>query len=492
MDRKIAIIGGGPAGLTAAYDLVKHQTNPVVYEAGDKVGGIARTESYKGYRFDIGGHRFYTTVGEVSKLWDEVMGAELINVPRLSRILFQGQFYQYPLSLPNTLKNLGPVQSCLILGSYLKARLSPGGKQESLEDWVVARFGRRLYQMFFKTYTEKVWGIPCSEIRADWAAQRIKNLSLVSAVVNALFKVQNAKSLINEFRYPRLGPGQMWERFSERIEAGGGWVALNTSVTGINLRGTQVSSITVKSGDQIEDVAVDQLISSMPLGQLVMALRPEAPPEVRRAAGGLRYRDFLIVPLIINKASLFPDNWIYVHSPEVRVGRIQNFKNWSEAMVPDQSKTCLGMEYFCSRGDDLWEMDDAALIALATREIAELGLAQASDVEDGCVIRQPKAYPVYDSEYRQHVEVLRRYLANFGNLQVIGRNGMHRYNNQDHSMLCGLYASRNLRGARYDLWEVNTDRSYYEEQKIDRTEGGASDRLLHGGMEPEQAKEAFR
>jgi len=487
MNKNIAIIGGGPAGLTAAFDLVRHGMGPVVYESGDKVGGIARTETYEGYRFDIGGHRFYTTVDEVSDLWDEVMGDEFIKVPRLSRILFQGRFYNYPLSLPNTLKNLGAVQSCLILGSYLKARLTPGGEQESFEDWVIARFGRRLYQMFFKTYTEKVWGIPCTEIRADWAAQRIKNLSLVSAVANAVFKVQNAKSLINEFRYPRLGPGQMWERFAERVEAGGGRVALNTSVTGVNLAGKRVTSITVRSGDTTEEVAVDELISSMPLSRLVKALRPEAPPEVRRAADGLKYRDFLIVPLIINKADLFPDNWIYVHSPEVRVGRIQNFKNWSEAMVPDPDKTCLGMEYFCSRGDDLWEKADADLISLATREVAELGLARATDVEGGCVIRQPKAYPVYDSEYRGHVDVLRRYLADFTNLQVIGRNGMHRYNNQDHSMLCGLYASRNLRGSAYDLWDVNTERSYYEEQKIDRKGGAAAARTRPDGVEQGQA-----
>jgi protoporphyrinogen oxidase len=465
----VAIIGAGPAGLTAAYDLVRHGIRPVVYEHSNHVGGIARTESYKGYRFDIGGHRFFTYVPEIQELWREILGDEFLKVSRLSRIHYRGKFFKYPLALGNTLGNLGLLESARIGASYLKARIFPGGKDESFEHWVVARFGRRLFEMFFKSYTEKVWGIPCREIRADWAAQRIRNLTLTSAVANALFGARRGvKSLIDEFHYPRLGPGQMWEGFRDAVEARGGLVHLGAPVVEIHLRGLHVTSLTVRDGERVRDVPIEHVISSMPLGRLIEILEPHAPPDVRQAARDLKYRDFLIVPLIVDRAEVFPDNWIYIHTPEVRVGRIQNFKNWSRDMVPDPAKTCLGMEYFCSRGDDLWDRDDAELIRLATRELDTLGLASAADVEDGCVIRQLKAYPVYDTGYLEHLGVIRAYLEEFDNLQVIGRNGMHRYNNQDHSMLCGLYASANLRGAHHDLWSVNTERSYYEEQRIDR------------------------
>jgi protoporphyrinogen oxidase len=461
------IIGAGPAGLTAAYELVKAGLPPLVFDKGSRVGGLARTEEYKGYRFDIGGHRFYTQVPEIQALWEEMLGDEFIKVPRLSRIYYNGRFFHYPLSLANVIRNLGVKESLLILGSYGKACLSPPGPEETFEDWVTTRFGRRLYRAFFKTYTEKVWGIPCSEIRADWAAQRIRGLSFIGAVANALFGTRKVKSLINEFHYPRLGPGQMWEAFRKRVEAGGGQVHLDTAIRAIHRDGFRVSGLTVEEGGQAREVPAEQVISSMPVSQLVTYLRPAAPPEVLAAAAGLKYRDFLIVTLIVNQAELFPDNWIYIHTPEVRVGRIQNFKSWSRDLVPDPDKTSLGMEYFCSRGDDLWGLPDAELIRLATRELEQLGLARAADVEDGHVIRQPRAYPVYDADYRRHLEVLKGYLADFDNLQTVGRNGMHRYNNQDHSMLCGLYAARNLLGGRHDLWEVNTERSYYEEQRVE-------------------------
>jgi len=462
------VVGGGPAGLTAAYELLRHGIQPVVLEASDKVGGIARTETYKGYRFDIGGHRFYTKVDEVTQLWKEMLGDEFIRVRRLSRIFYDGRFFSYPLSAWNVVSNLGLVESARILASYFKARLRPLQPEESFEQWVINRFGERLYETFFKTYTEKVWGIPCSEIRADWAAQRIKGLSLVAAAMNAVFGFSRAKSLIEEFDYPRLGPGQMWERFQEKIELHGGQVLMKSPVIKITRDGQKITSVTARRGNQTTELVADHYIASMPLSKLLLSLDPPPPKHVVEAAKGLKYRDFLIVTLIINQPKLFPDNWIYVHTPEVRVGRIQNFKNWSAEMVPDQSKTCLGMEYFCSRGDDLWEMDDAKLFRLATREIDKLGLANGADVEDGCVVRQPKAYPVYDAEYRAHLAVIQEYLQGFENLQTIGRAGMHRYNNQDHSMLCGLYAARNVAGAQYDLWDVNTERSYYEEHQTER------------------------
>lgn len=464
----VVVIGAGPAGLTAAYELAKQGVSSIILEKDDKVGGISRTETYKGYRFDIGGHRFFTKITEVQQIWKEILGDDFIQVPRLSRIYYQGKFYNYPLSLFNTLSNLGLVQSFVILMSYLKAKvraklgLTP--EPETFEEWVIDRFGERLYKIFFKTYTEKVWGIPCTSIQADWAAQRIQGMSLKRAVINALFGSQNAKSLIKEFDYPRLGPGMMWERCQEILEAQGNPVHLNTAVTRIKRNGTRIESITVRQGNDTMQISGDHFVSTMPVTALVHRLDPLPPEYVLKAARGLKYRDFLIVSLIVNRKHLFPDNWLYIHSPEFKVGRIQNFKNWSSQMVPDPSKTCLGMEYFCNEGDALWDMSNADLIELASREAIGLRLGiKPGDIEDGVVIRQYKAYPVYDGEYRQHLKILQDYLSAFENLQTVGRNGMHRYNNQDHSMLTAMLAAQNILGSTHDLWNVNTERSYHEE-----------------------------
>ena len=324
-------------------------------------------------------------------------------------------------------------------------------------------FGERLYRMFFKTYTEKVWGIPCNQIRAEWAAQRIQNMSLKQAVMNAAFGSQNAKSLIKKFDYPRLGPGMMWERCQDILEVKGSPVYLNTEVVRVSRVGNRITKVVAKEGDRIFEFTGEHFINSMPISALVHRLEPSPPEYVLAAARGLKYRDFLIVSLIIDREDLFPDNWLYIHSPEFRVGRIQNFKNWSPDMVPDASKTCLGMEYFCSEGDELWEMSDSKLIELASQEIIKLNLGvKPGDVEDGCVIRQYKAYPVYDGEYRKHLQVLEDYIKTFENLQTVGRNGMHRYNNQDHSMLTALLAAKNILGENHDLWNVNVERSYHE------------------------------
>jgi protoporphyrinogen oxidase len=479
MDRyPVVIIGGGPAGLTAAYELTKQGIQSVVLEKGDKVGGISRTETYKGYRFDIGGHRFFTKVEAVKQFWKEILEDDFIKVPRLSRIYYGGKFYNYPLSLVNTLTNLGPIQSFFILLSYLKAKakakLNGWVEPETFEDWVIDCFGERLYRIFFKTYTEKVWGIPCNKICADWAAQRIQGMSLKRAVINALFGSQNAKSLIKEFDYPRLGPGMMWERCQEMVERRGSPVHLQSSVTRIDREGTRIKQITVQQGDQTFQLTGDHFISSMPVTKLLHCLDPLPPDEVLQAARSLKYRDFLIVSLVVNQPDLFPDNWLYIHSPEFKVGRIQNFKNWSPEMVPDPSKTCLGMEYFCSEGDELWEMPDAELIKLATQEAIGLGLGvRPGDVEDGVVIRQYKAYPVYDGEYRKHLQVIQDYLETFENLQTVGRNGMHRYNNQDHSMLTAMLAVKNILGEFHSLWDVNTERSYHEEFTKDEWKSSA-------------------
>ncbi|MGB3511555.1 MAG: NAD(P)/FAD-dependent oxidoreductase [Microcoleaceae cyanobacterium] len=464
----IVVIGAGPAGLTAAYELTKHGENPCVLEATDKVGGISRTEVYKGYRFDIGGHRFYTKVEIVNKLWQEVLAKDFIKVPRLSRIYYKNKFYDYPLSLLNTLFNLGLIESFLILLSYLKAKvrakMRPNWEAETFEEWVIDCFGSRLYLTFFKHYTEKVWGIPCSKIQAEWAAQRIKGLSLKRAVINAVFGSNDTKTLIKEFDYPILGPGMMWERFQELLNLQGSPVIMNTRVTKIERDGNRIKKIIANQNGETITIFGDQFISSMPVSLLLKCLDPLPPENVLAAANGLNYRDFLIVTLIVDEEHLFPDNWIYIHNPEFKVGRIQNFKNWSAAMVPDQSKTCLGMEYFTSEGDMIWEMSDSKLFELASQEIKGLGLVEPTvKIEDGIVIRQKKAYPVYDGEYRQHLQVIQEYLQTFENLQTVGRNGMHRYNNQDHSMLTGVLAARNLLGEEHDLWDVNTERSYHEE-----------------------------
>ncbi|NBD17298.1 MAG: NAD(P)-binding protein [Cyanobacteria bacterium] len=463
----VVVIGGGPAGLTASYELVKQGINSVVLEKSHQVGGISRTENYKGYRIDIGGHRFFTKVGEVAAIWQDILGDDLIRVTRLSRIYYNGKFYDYPLSLVKTLLNLGLFESILILTSYFQAKLrkrfTSQFKVETFEDWVIDCFGERLYRIFFKTYTEKVWGIPCNKIRADWAAQRIQNMSLQKVVLNTLFGSQNAKSLIKTFDYPRLGPGMVWERCQAKLEAMETPVYLNTEVIQIDREGMRITKVIAQQGNFTFELEAKHFINSMPISLLVNRLNPQPPAKVLRAARGLKYRDFLIIALVVNREHLFPDNWLYIHSPNYKVGRIQNFKNWSPEMVPDASKTCLGMEYFCNEGDSLWELSDSKLIEFASQEIVKLDLGvEESDVEDGCVIRQRKAYPVYDGEYRQHLQVLQHYLEMFENLQTVGRNGMHRYNNQDHSMLTALLAAKNIVGEEHDIWKVNVERSYHE------------------------------
>jgi protoporphyrinogen oxidase len=405
----------------------------------------------------------------VQQLWQEVLGNEFIKVPRLSRIFYRGKFFNYPIGAFNTLFNLGLIESMLIVLSYLKVRIWPLREEKTFEQWVINRFGERLYKTFFKTYTEKVWGIPCSEIQADWAAQRIKGLSLTTAIINALFGSNDTKTLIKEFDYPALGPGMMWEKFAEAVENKDGKVYLDSKVISFEREGNKIKSITAEQNGELVQYSADNFITSMPISALVARMKPQPPEEVLHAARSLKYRDFLIVALIVDSKDLFPDNWIYIHSPEVKVGRIQNFKNWSAALVPDASKSCLGMEYFCSVGDEIWEMSDAELVELATRELVGLGLATTADVEDGVVIRQPKAYPVYDAEYRGHLRVLEGFLKGIENLQTIGRNGMHRYNNQDHSMLTAMLAVRNILGEKHDLWDVNTERSYYEDFSVDRS-----------------------
>ena len=471
---KVAIIGGGPAGLTCAYELQRRSDThiPVVFEASDLVGGIARTESYKGFRFDIGGHRFFTKVGEVEQVWEDILGDVFITVARQSRIYYRDKFYDYPLKPLNALKNIGAVETVLIALSLLRWKIFPHRKEETFEHWVVNRFGYRLYMHFFKSYTEKVWGIPCSEIRADWAEQRIKNLSLLGAVWNAFTGANDTASLIEEFKYPRLGPGEMWETMTTGIEKDGGEVRMHSWVGRVIRDDMRVTGIEVHQRDEKSGKVktyvetAEQFINTMPLRELVHAMDPPAPPEVIKAADTLKYRDFMIVTLVLDHADPFPDNWIYIHSNDVRVGRIQNFRAWSEAMVPEANRSSIGMEYFCNDDEDIWKMSNEDLIKMAGQELEQIRLAPASSVIDGTIIRQPKAYPVYDSEYKTALDTLQAWISQFENFQTVGRNGLHRYNNQDHSMLSAMLAARNILGEDNDVWEVNVERSYHEEFQV--------------------------
>ncbi|MGH3963921.1 MAG: NAD(P)/FAD-dependent oxidoreductase [Pseudonocardiaceae bacterium] len=471
---EVVIIGAGPAGLTAAYELTRNQVPATVLEADDIVGGISRTVERDGWRFDIGGHRFFTKVSRVEALWHEILpNGEFLLRPRCSRILYRGKFYDYPLRPFGALRNLGAAEAARCVLSYAWARLRPPADQSHLEGWVAARFGYRLYRHFFKTYNEKVWGVAATEIQSDWAAQRIKDLSLANAVLNGLRPGRNQKeitSLIEEFHYPKYGPGMMWERCCELVEAAGSKVHLNQPVARIRREGGRVVSVETTVDGAVTSYPCTQLISSMPLPDLVRAMDPPAPPAVLTAAGELRFRDFLTVALVVPASQAFPDNWIYVHSPQVRLGRIQNFGAWSPAMVKP-GRTCLGLEYFVFSGDKLWELPDTDLIELGTRELTTLGLVDPGQVEAGYVIRMPKAYPVYDQDFRANVDVLRGWLAGHAhNVHPVGRNGMHRYNNQDHSMLTAMLTVDNILGrGDHDIWSVNVEAEYHEQNAVPGT-----------------------
>ena len=488
---RVLITGAGPAGLTAAYELSKLGLQSTIVEADRQVGGISRTVNYRGYRFDIGGHRFFSKVPIVNQVWREILEEEFLVRPRMSRIYYRQRYFDYPLKAMNALTGLGPVESVRIGMSYVQTRLFPHAEETNFEQWVTNRFGSRLYEIFFKTYTEKVWGIPCREISADWAAQRIKNLSLREAVRNALLGAgrtadgQIITTLIDEFYYPRLGPGMMWESCRNLLAARGHETVEGVEVERIRHRHGRVENMVGRTdAGQTVELDAEHYISSMPLRELILALDPPAPPEVLAAANRLRYRDYLTVVLIVKREEIFPDNWIYIHAPEVKMGRIQNYKNWSPAMVPDPTRTSLGLEYFLWEKDEEWTWPDERLIELGIRECVRIGLIAPDEVEDGTVVRMKKAYPVYDQYYHESIATIRRYLETFANLQTVGRNGLHRYNNQDHSMLTAIYAARNIVGEQNDVWSVNTEMEYHEE--VREAKAGAGDRAIPMPVTPEE------
>src|SRR5579859_3784156 len=460
-ERPVLALGAGPAGLTAGYLLARQGKPVIVLESSDQVGGIARTDVREGYRFDLGGHRFFTKVREVDDLWHEILAGEFLKRPRQSRIYWNHKFLEYPLQGMDVIRKLGPVDLTKALFSYLWAAIKPKGREDTFEEWVCNRFGRWLFNQFFKSYTEKVWGVSTAEIRSEWAAQRIKGLSFFAAAKSAFLgnRGNKIKSLISEFNYPRYGPGQMWEKMRDEIRANGGEVRLNAPVTRLRMDGAAVVEV-VAGG---ETLTPSHVISSLPLRTTVGIADPEAPVDVRDAALGLRYRDFLTVLLVIEDEDMFPDNWIYIHDPTVQVGRIQNFRSWSPWMVPNETDASIGMEYFCFEGDELWNMDDDDLVAMATGEIQQLGLARAEKVKMGFVVRVHKAYPMYDAEYAERVATIRGWLDGIPNLQQVGRNGLHRYNNSDHSMLTAMRAVENiLEGTHHDIWAVKAERVYHE------------------------------
>ena len=488
MRTKVAIIGAGPAGLTAGYLLSKEDVDVVVLETDPTyVGGISRTVTYNGFHFDIGGHRFFSKSKAVEDLWTEILPDDMLHRPRSSKIYYDGKFFTYPLKPFEALLKLGVFRSILCVLSWLKARLFPVREPRNFEEWVSNQFGKRLFNTFFKSYTEKVWGMSCKEISADWAAQRIRGLSLGSAIKNALIpqryngdRSKVIKTLIHSFRYPRRGPGMMWEVCAEKMKALGGQLEMGCRVTRCSY--DEVSgawTVECKNGEgELRTIDAEYIISSAPMRELICGLSPAVSDRTKRAAQSLKYRDFITVMLILKDRQMFDDNWIYIHDPSVKVGRVQNFRSWSPEMVPEPDKVCYGLEYFCFEGDGLWESNDSDLIDLARRELVQIGLAKEGDLIDGCVVRQKKAYPVYDDDYARHVTTIRQELeTRYPNLHLVGRNGMHKYNNQDHAMMTAMLCVENiLADAKlYDLWQVNSDAEYHEQGPVaaEETNGSA-------------------
>ncbi len=470
--QKILIIGGGPAGLATAYKILKKSPGRevIILEKENEIGGMCKTVSLSGFMFDMGGHRFFTKNEEVNKFWQEVLGDNFIKRNRLSRICYKDKFYNYPLKLSNVIGNLGLVESFLVLGSYVKQKVFPYKKEDDLERWYINRFGKRLFYHFFKNYTEKLWGIPCEQINSKWGAQRIKNLSVTSAIKNAIFPQKNGKevikTLIDSFNYPKKGAGQMYDMAAEKIIEMGGKILKKTEVIKLITKDNIIESVKVRDENGERIIDADEIISSMPLNELVKKI-DNVDEEIRGVAETIRFRGFLTICLIMNQGKSFSDNWIYIHSPEVKMGRIQNFKNWSPFMLPSEDKTTLGLEYFCNEGDDFWNTPDKELIKIGLDELEKIGLGNKKDYIDGLVERVACGYPVYNNDYETKVEKLKEFISRFRNFQTIGRQGLFRYNNMDHSILSGFYAGENIlnNNRELDVWTINAEEEYHEEKR---------------------------
>jgi len=458
------IIGGGPAGISAATTLADRKMPCLLLGKDKQMGGLCKTVEYKGFRCDIGGHRFFTKNREIQALWEKTLGDEFLVRPRLSRIYYRGKFFYYPLTVGNALSGLGPTESLKIVTSYLKSQIFPTKPEVSFDDWVSNRFGRVLFNIFFKTYTEKVWGIPCTVLSADWAAQRIRNLSLGRALIDALGLKSGAKvaSLIDNFQYPRLGPGQMYETMAKRLHGNGGEVRRGLEVIELRHNHQRLTGLLTRNGNGGQLLDCSHCFSSMPITDLVQRMSPQAPDQVITAARALRYRSIITVNLLFQTGTNLPDNWIYLHSPEVTAGRLQLYKNWSPSMVPAGHHNSIGFEYFCFEGDALWSLPDSDLIEKARQDLSHLGFYHPEDFLDGFVVRYAKAYPMYEDGYEKHLGIIKGWLAQFPNLYCIGRYGQFRYNNMDHSMMTGILAARRLLGENADPWSVNAEGEYLE------------------------------
>lgn len=462
----VHIIGAGPAGMACAYTLARGGQRAVVIDE-EGVGGLCKTIEFSGYLFDIGGHRFLSKSDLINAIWQEILGEDLLRVKRLSRIFYRKRFFSYPLSFFNTFWNLGPFESFRCIASYSVCRLTRPGNDQTFEGWIINRFGKRLYEIFFDTYTRKVWAVPCKDISADWAVQRIRGLSLRVAIKKALLgaRSRGPKTLAEEFFYPKKGPGQFYSLLETSLENLGTQFLFGKSVVKVNHNEGRVTSIVVrdKSGPEEYEIPVDYLFSSMPLTELIRSLNPPPPMEIRLAASKLGFRSFLVVNVILDCEALFPDQWIYVHSPDVKLGRIQNYKNWSPFMTANPKRTSLGLEYFCTEGDELWEMNDLDLIDFALEELERIGIVSRKHLINGFVVRRKNVYPVYSLDYQKSLEVLKDYLSPFKNLQTMGRAGLFRYDNSDHAMLSGIGAAKNyMNKSAYNLWSQGPQQEYLE------------------------------
>ncbi len=467
-DKEVVIIGAGPAGLGAALELQKNDIKDIlIIDMNAVPGGLSRTVNYKGNKYDIGPHRFFTKNEEVDALWHEILGNDFKVVNRLSRIFYKNKFYNYPLKPLNALKNLGFNESTQAIIDYLISQIKKNdGSLQSFEEWTIKQFGNKLYQTFFKTYSEKVWGIDCKDISVNWATQRIRGLNLYKAIIDSLNPFKNnkkIKTLIEEFEYPVYGAGMMYEKMASKIGYQGGELLYDSVVKKINIKNNKIESILLNTNNKDVLISAKMFFSSIPLTQTIQMIMPKPEKNIIDAAKTLFFRDHITVNLLVEKDKLFPDQWIYVHSPEVKMARLGNYNNFSTMMTKDKNNAAISIEYFVFINDDIWNMPDKSIIELAKEELHYMKLADKSRVIDSFVIREANSYPVYFVGYEKYFNILKEYVNSISNLQCIGRGGMYKYNNQDHSLYTGMLAARNYCGANYNIWNVNTDAEYHEE-----------------------------